>query len=278
MSLLNTFTYLLDLCTGLPSQATFIEKHIVPAKPDDKYYNDRCSICWGDYDAEHPRSKIPCGHIFGRDCIHAMVKGPIGELCPYCKTKLFRPGLAKLVGKLLVQGLVIYESAVLRMIYNFHRIEGRLMQQFPWLVTPLSLLYDGPAGIVSVFVTNFTNLGIRNPKQELKGVFAASILLPMLLHNGTLCAPLLLLIYLVCGLHYFLWSLFAVDFLLTFCIHIVMWEFEMGLIGQADRATVKFLSFITFLAREVTVFWMLVPGTFSVALKFVWAILGAVPW
>lgn len=274
----NIFTNLLDLCTGLPSKATFIEKHIVPAKPDDKFYNDRCGICWGGYDAEHPRSKIPCGHIFCLGCIHTMVKSPTGELCPYCQKKLFRPGLAKLVGNLVALGFVAYDLAVRRMMEGFYRIEDRLMQQVPWLVIPLYCLYNGPTGIVLIFVSKFTNLGTRNSKRALGNAFQASMLLTTLVYNGAEVAPTLLPVYLVFGLDRFLWTFFVLDFLFALGVHLAVWVFDGPLVVEADRATVKRLAFITFMARELIVFWILVPGTFSVAVCIVWAILGVVVW
>jgi hypothetical protein len=280
MSLHNIFTNLFELCTGLPSKATFIKKHIVPAKPDDKFYNDRCGICWGDYDAEHPRSKVPCGHIFCLGCIHDMMKGPVGGFCPYCQKKLFRPGLTKLVGNLLVQAIVIYSSAVDRMIDGFDRMEDHLIEQVPWLSLPFEIAIDGPAGIMFNLVSEFTNLGTRNSKSALMWVFEASMLMPQLLQVGALFAPIILPVYLVLGLHRFLWTYFVIDFLLVLGAHIEIWWFlfRMARIRQADRAAVKFLTAVTFVAREIEVFLILIPGALPVALRFVWAVLGAVLW
>lgn len=279
MSLRNFFTNLLELWTGLPSKATFIKQHVVPAKPDDKFYNDRCGICWGDYDAEHPRSKIPCGHIFCLDCIHAMVKSPTGEYCPYCQKKLFRPGLAKLVGNLVALGFVAYNLAVRRMMEGLYRIEDRLVQHVPWLVIPLYCLYNGPAGIVLIFVSAFTNLGTRNSEKALGNAFQASMLLTTLVYNGAEAAPTLLPVYLAFGLDCFLWTFFVLDFLLALGVYLSVCTFDEGpLIVEADRATVKRLALITFMARELILFWILVPGNFSVAVCSVWAILGVVLW
>lgn len=278
MSLRNFFTNLLELWTGLPSKATFIKEHVVPAKPDDKFYNDRCGICWGDYDAEHPRSKIPCGHIFGLDCIHAMVKSPTGEYCPYCQKKLFRPGLAKLFRTLVMLGFVIYDFLVARMMNGIYRIEDHLMQQVPWLAMPLYCLYNGPAAIVLIFVTKFTDLGTRNSKMALHEAFEASLLLTTMVYSGAQWAPTLLPVYLLFDLHCFLWTFFVLDFILAFGVYLSIWVFEESLVVEADRATVKRLALITFLARELIVFRILVPGNFSVAVCSVWAILGVVLW
>jgi hypothetical protein len=286
MPLRNIFTNLfelcvsnlLELCTGLPSQATFIEKRVVPAKPDDQFCNDRCGICWGDYGAEHPGSKIPCGHIFGLGCIHAMVKSPTGDVCPYCQKKLFYPGLTALVKTLLMQAMVNYDSAVLRMMNAFYRVEDRLMQQVPWLATPLYFLYNGPAGVVLIFVSKFTDIGTRNSREALNRAFQASMLLPMLFHSAAQYAPILLPAYLVFGLYRFIWIFLFLDFFLTFGVYVVIWAFETPFIGQADRATVGRLAVITLVVRDLLVVCILCPGLFSIALRFVSAVLGWVPW
>ena len=278
MWLRNIFTNLLDLCTGLPSKATFIKKHVVPARSDDKFYNARCGICWDDYDAENPRSKVSCGHIFCLDCIHAMVKSPTGELCPYCKKMLFRPGLVKLVGNLFMRGSANYHILVARMMNGFYRIEDRLMQQVLWLAIPLYCLYNGPAEIVFIFVSKFTDLGTRNSKMALRKAFHASMLLTTLVNHGAEAAPILLPVYLVFGLHCFLWTFFVLDFIIAFSLYILLWVSTGPLVVEVDRSTVRCLALITFLARELIVFWILVPGTFPVAVLFVWALLVAVVW
>jgi hypothetical protein len=300
MWLRDIFTKLVELCTGLPSKATFIKKHVVPAKPGDKFYNDRCGICWGDYDAEHPRAKISCGHIFCLDCIRGMVKSPTGELCPYCQKKLFGPDLAELVGNLLVQALDIYVSAleiyvsalaiyvsalaiyvdaVIQMMSNYNRIKPYLETQVPWLVYLFfGFLNDGPAGIVLIFVDKFTYLVTRNSVQALKLIFSVGLFLPSLIQHGAIFAPILLPVYLIFGLYPSLWTFFVLD--LGFNsdgLRMVRLMF-LPLIEQADRKLVGLLADTAFMARELMVFFTLFPGTFPVALRFVWAVLGVVLW
>jgi hypothetical protein len=91
MSLFYISDAVLKQFTGLPSKNTFLKEHTVPAKDDDKFNNNKCVQCWNEYTDEHPGVKIlPCGHVFGRDCLKDIINSPAGDLCPYCRVKLFR--------------------------------------------------------------------------------------------------------------------------------------------------------------------------------------------
>jgi hypothetical protein len=164
------------------------------------------------------------------------------------------------------------------MMNGIYRIEDHLMQQVPWLAMPLYCLYNGPAAIVLIFVTKFTDLGTRNSKMALHEAFEASLLLTTMVYSGAQWAPTLLPVYLLFDLHCFLWTFFVLDFILAFGVYLSIWVFEESLVVEADRETVKRLALITFLARELIVFRILVPGNFSVAVCSVWAILGVVLW
>ena len=56
-----------------------------------------CGICWGDYDKKDQPVKLPCGHVFGEECIIAWAKGttPTGRHngCPTCRAALLPPSL-----------------------------------------------------------------------------------------------------------------------------------------------------------------------------------------
>jgi hypothetical protein len=70
----------------------------VPAQADDKFLNDKCMVCWDHYHWEHISIRIlPCGHIFGRECIIAMTKAATGANCPVCFTPLFCPSPEQLL-------------------------------------------------------------------------------------------------------------------------------------------------------------------------------------
>lgn len=56
-----------------------------------------CGICWNDYDGEDQPVKLPCGHVFGEECVIAWAKGatPTGRHngCPSCRSELLPPSL-----------------------------------------------------------------------------------------------------------------------------------------------------------------------------------------
>ena len=59
--------------------------------------NPLCRICWNDYEGEDRPVKLPCGHLFGEECIIAWSRGitPNGRHngCPYCRAELLPPSL-----------------------------------------------------------------------------------------------------------------------------------------------------------------------------------------
>lgn len=59
--------------------------------------NPRCAICWRDFDADYRPVKLPCGHIFGKECIISWARGitPSGRYnsCPICRAELLPPTL-----------------------------------------------------------------------------------------------------------------------------------------------------------------------------------------
>lgn len=59
--------------------------------------NPLCCICWNDYDDGDLPVKLPCGHVFGEDCVIAWARGttPTGRHngCPSCRAQLLPPSL-----------------------------------------------------------------------------------------------------------------------------------------------------------------------------------------
>ena len=59
--------------------------------------NPLCGICWSDYEGKDQPVKLPCGHVFGEECVTAWAKGttPTGchNGCPTCRAKLLPPSL-----------------------------------------------------------------------------------------------------------------------------------------------------------------------------------------
>jgi len=117
------------------SRETFLRKHVVPAHEDDRYMNEKCMVCWGTYDEEHPAVRIlPCGHVFGRDCVSDMVKGQTGCVCPLCKTTLFRPSLTQLIAQ--YDELLQYAMLCLCLI-----VLGRISMYIPYVVSTSTVTY-----------------------------------------------------------------------------------------------------------------------------------------
>ena len=56
-----------------------------------------CSICWNDYEDDDQPAKLPCGHVFGKECVIAWARGttPTGRHngCPICRAALLPPSL-----------------------------------------------------------------------------------------------------------------------------------------------------------------------------------------
>lgn len=74
------------------SKATFLSQRVVPANPNDLYYNNKCSYCWEICHALHPGVRIlPCNHIFGQACLLEIVNNANGDVCPICRAQLFQP-------------------------------------------------------------------------------------------------------------------------------------------------------------------------------------------
>ena len=59
--------------------------------------NPLCRICWNDYEGEDRPVMLPCGHVFGEECIIAWSRGitPTGRHngCPCCQAELLPPSL-----------------------------------------------------------------------------------------------------------------------------------------------------------------------------------------
>lgn len=67
--------------------------------------NPLCGICWNDLDGEDRPVKLPCGHVFGEECVISWAKGitPTGRYhgCPYCRAELLPPSLHSRTSALL---------------------------------------------------------------------------------------------------------------------------------------------------------------------------------
>ena len=76
--------------------ATLKERFTTPSA-DQMQQHPLCSICWTDYDGRDQAVVLPCGHVFGEECVLAWAKGvtPMGRHngCPYCRAELLPPSM-----------------------------------------------------------------------------------------------------------------------------------------------------------------------------------------
>ncbi|KAM0803767.1 hypothetical protein BDR22DRAFT_837804 [Usnea florida] len=83
-----------------------------------------CSICWVDYDGDDQAVVLPCGHVFGEECIIAWASGvtPLGRHngCPYCRAELLPPSMHSRVKALadLVSEFIIAMGPTLWSLYG----------------------------------------------------------------------------------------------------------------------------------------------------------------
>ena len=76
--------------------ATLKQRFTTPSA-DEIQQHPLCSICWIDYDGDDQAVVLPCGHVFGEECVLAWAKGvtPMGRHngCPYCRAELLPPSM-----------------------------------------------------------------------------------------------------------------------------------------------------------------------------------------
>ena len=283
MALRDIRNILLDKYTGLPSKDTFLKERVSPANVNDKFYNDKCAQCWDEYTEEHPAAKVlPCGHVFGRGCLSDMAQGPTGDLCPYCRAKLFRRDLTpemvvEAVVPLLVNAIMIYQMYVRQVI----KAINRSLQTSPrWLKYFLCYIIGAPGFWVDVFVRRSTNILSRNPRLHLSDAFTGLHLGLQFLSLGLIYAPLLAIIYLIFGsasLRYLFWLL---DFAYTMKHQLFSWKdrLDSRFDDPVDRASIMCLAGLTILIKQIMVTSIFWPASGTPLLVLAWNGLATVAW
>ena len=93
--------------------ANLQHRFTVPS-PDAIENNQACSICWTDYSGADQPVTLPCGHIFGEECILAWARGttPTGRHngCPTCRAELLPPSLYSFGGALMYWTTAIWQE------------------------------------------------------------------------------------------------------------------------------------------------------------------------
>ena len=74
-----------------------LQKRFTEPSADMIQQNPLCRICWNDYEGLDRPVSLPCGHVFGEECIIAWSRGitPTGRHngCPFCRVELLPPSL-----------------------------------------------------------------------------------------------------------------------------------------------------------------------------------------
>ncbi|CAA9966943.1 Ubiquitin-protein ligase/ zinc ion binding protein [Pyrenophora teres f. maculata] len=110
------------------SKEAFLNQHVVPATPHDKFNDNKCSFCWDKYnDGNHPAVRVlPCNHVFGRPCLLHMIEGANGHRCPICTTPFFRKS-----------GVVTFDDIVQGTVEKIEAVSHQVLYLFDRLPTPL---------------------------------------------------------------------------------------------------------------------------------------------
>lgn len=259
-ALRNISKVVLGNFTGTPAESAFFRDHVVPAKKDDKFNDNKCVRCWGEYDEEHPGVKIlPCGHVFGRDCLHDMMEGPSGDLCPICRVKLFRPDFTfKLAVTTVVTGLcgiqVAYMKKVNRLAMTLHQA---IQNQPSWQELPYLLILIGPPWWAGSLVDRCTEISSRNPRLVMGDAFGGTSP-AQLLYTATIFAPLLVPTYFIAGMIGVKVLSTYLDLQVTLAIQTTGWKFFLASAFDcpSDRTTVACTVAGFVLFKELIIVWI----------------------
>ncbi|KAF1355941.1 hypothetical protein EJ07DRAFT_181527 [Lizonia empirigonia] len=261
MGLRNISKTLLDRLTDLPAKDTFLKERVVPVKDDDKFNDNKCAHCWGEYNEEYPGVKIlPCGHVFGRDYLREIVNGPTGNLCPICRVKLFRrwevtiPGVFKLILVTLLTFWVACVDWAWQLQISIYRV---ILNQSFWRQVTFLLIFEGPLFWVLTFVQQCTQICSRNPKLKLRLALGGSSLIQVL--SGIIAgSPFLLLTYLIIGSTGFKTVLTIHDLGESYIYQFLAWNLFLtdAFDHPADRKRVAYAAVAAMLLKELLLIWI----------------------
>jgi|SRR5690242_4979286 len=273
------YNFVAGMVPTLPSKASFLQKHLVPATTDDRHYNDRCIVCWDKYSTEHPAAKLlPCGHVFGYTCAYQMVEGPTGDLCPICRVKLFRRDFTNEIVTLLVSAFTAYISFIADWVYLVQQVANDLLPNV--LNQLLALCILGPQIWVTTMVHYCTDVESRNPQFRLSDAFEGTNLTAFLV-NGLKNAPLIWLIHYVFGFSIVKVVWFADEMSESWAVQQYLWTHSVNqqFDNSADRRMIKRLVQVTIVMKGIilaTIFWAGPSGILLLASA--WNVLANVAW
>lgn len=107
----------------MESALTALQQRFSSPSNNENQGLDSCSICWTDYDQADRPIKLPCGHIFGEECILAWAQGttPSGRYngCPICRAELLPPSWSSRTAGLNYWMSAIWQSLWIEFGGNF---------------------------------------------------------------------------------------------------------------------------------------------------------------
>lgn len=254
----------------------------MPLEPDDKFKSSRCIQCWDEYTEDHAGVKISsCGHIFGRDCLEDIVNGPTGDLCPYCRLKLFQPipAMQDTRGVLLLTTLSAYCDTVSRLKTKTKDFVSIMSAGHPAVGSAVSFAFDGVAVPAEQFVRDYTSIHARNPKLNVREFFDRTTLLTALLCAGVLyIEPASLQVYVLFGIKSLKvsWAVTNLSYVLvsqaSHSGYLVLVPAAEGFLAgtfddESDRALLTIIAAIAIMIQQLCIFAWLWPAS---TLDFVW--------
>jgi len=265
------------------SKTAFIRTRIVPANDNDTINDNKCAICWDQYENDHPAVRVlPCNHVFGRECLLEVIDtSSTGDLCMICRTPLFRPSFWKLLEQ-LTTGLLV--ALVHVMMFLYHKIRHLYSKLPRWLRALIRGLYlfscrRDAYGWVNMALCRFTNLPERNPTLETRYALM-SVCSPQYLYDAYICfkvvmkgGPIRSRLFTrsadLCG--YDNVTNCSIHVLLTlFMIPIVWSMFVRGNLRKEDRSLFISAVFMTFLLNNVSNIWIIACTLFGLDASEQW--------
>lgn len=88
----------------MDKKITTLRQRFTTPSHDTVQSHRQCGICWTEYSDDNQAVKLPCGHVFGEECILAWAKGsnPTGchNGCLTCRAELLTPSLQSIAAAL----------------------------------------------------------------------------------------------------------------------------------------------------------------------------------
>ncbi|KAH8704367.1 hypothetical protein GQ44DRAFT_778137 [Phaeosphaeriaceae sp. PMI808] len=163
---------MLDMFFGGISKKAFLDRNLIPANDNDRFYNSKCIICWGEYETVHPAVRtLPCNHVFGHGCVIDMANRPNGKRCPLCQTEWYRFPAHVIASRLIVDGYEfcfawgLYILYILLLLYSM--ILCFNLEQPAYVYAIRAFLLGENYFYILELLLSHTDIMVRNPEVSL---------------------------------------------------------------------------------------------------------------